>query len=341
MAAGLKPVLVHGQDEVQSDSIYSTYVKRFPDKFNAKLLGSDKLLSLDLISQSNRKDRVNYFPNNQGFLGVGVYMFDIGFEMSVKVPDFLQKDEAQFGSTDFKDFQGNIYGRKWCFDVTYQKYQGFYINNADRVYPDFDKTGVYPFRGDLSVRKIILNGIHIFNHDKYSFRAGYNQSERQLKSAGSVLLLTSFNRTKISADSAILPMEVGQGFGNDIGFENGNFNALSFLPGYGYTFVKKYFYFNINATAGVGLQFQEYQIDEESESDIVLESKVNFRASLGYDHDNFFFGATAIYDNGNMQLQDSKIRSATGNYKVFIGYRFEEFGFLKHSIREVLDRVGL
>ncbi|UII28439.1 DUF4421 domain-containing protein [Fulvivirga maritima] len=331
-------IFAFGQNE---DSVYNYYVKKFPNKFNMKLIGADKILSMDLISQNDRNDRVNYIPNNQGVVGLGVYVFDIGFEMALKVPDFLQRNEDQFGVTEFKDFQGNIYGRKWCFDITYQKYRGFYINNADQVFPDFDSQGIYPLRRDLGIRKVILNGIHIFDSDRYSFRAGYNQSERQLRSAGSVLLITSLNNTKIEADSSLLPIEIGDHFGEDANLVNGEFSAFSLLPGYGYTFVKKYFYFNINAAVGAGLQYQEYYLNEEYKSDFVLESKVNLRASLGYDHENFFFGATAIYDNGSMQLEDARISSATGNYKFFIGYRFNEFGFLKYSIRDTLEKIGL
>ncbi|MBL3657808.1 DUF4421 family protein [Fulvivirga sediminis] len=323
------------------DSVYNYYVQTFPNKFNMKLLGANKILSMDLISNSDRSNRVNYIPNNQGMVGLGVYVFDIGFEMALKVPDFLHKNEGQFGVTEFKDFQGNIYGRKWCFDVTYQKYHGFYINNADKIFPDFDSDGIYPLRRDLGIRKLILNGIHIFNSDRYSFRAGYNQSERQLRSAGSVLLITSLNNTKIESDSSLLPIEIGDRFGEDANLVKGDFSAFSLLPGYGYTFVKKYFYCNVNAAVGAGLQYQEYYLDEDFKSDFVLESKINLRASLGYDHENFFFGATAIYDNGSMRLEDARISSSTGNYKFFIGYRFNEFGLLKHSIRDQLEKIGL
>lgn len=318
------------------DSIRSQYVREFPDRFNLKLLGTDRLLILNLRGTETGNKVINYAPNDRGYIGLGAYIFDVGIELAVKVPEALQRSSTRYGETDFIDFQGNVYGRKWCFDGTFQKYQGFYISNAGNVFPDFSSDQNFPQRADLEVMNIIINGIHIFNHQKFSFRSGFNQADRQIKSAGSPLLIFATAIFGINADSLLIPAHFAANYGEAGDFIEGDFYTFSVLPGYAYNFVYKNLFLNLNATGGAGIQWQSFNTEEREQKRLALEPKLNFRAAIGFDNDRFFAGGSFLMQKTRMSIEGMRINNTAGNYKFFIGYRFKEFGlFKKFSIRDV------
>lgn len=134
----------------------------------------------------------NYYPNNP--LNVGVIfalkntvinaMFDYGVA-SLK--------SKAYGKTRLTDFQVHNYSRKLMVDLFIQQYKGFY-------YSDFKGHGIirYP---DLSVSQIGGEGTYVFNGDKFSNKAAFEQSEQQLQSAGSVILGGGVYLYKVGLDS--------------------------------------------------------------------------------------------------------------------------------------------
>lgn len=318
------------------DSVRSIYVKEFPDYFNGQILATDRLLILNLIGREAEKRRINYAPNDRGYIGLAAYIFDIGIGLSVKVPAAFERDKDRYGSTDFVDLQGNIYGEKWCFDGTFQKYEGFFLNNAVDITPGFESGDNFPQRSDLGVMNIILNGIHIFNHQKFSFRSGFNQADKQIKSAGSPILLLSASRFSINADSVLIPDNVAEDFGNLSSMVGGRFITISVLPGYAYNLVFRDLFVNLNATGGVGLQHQKLDLENDSRAKYAIEPKFNFRAALGYDNERFFAGASFLLQRSTINMDGMRINNIAGNYKFFVGYRFKEFGILKkYSVHDV------
>ena len=319
-----------------NDTVRNQYVREFPDHFNVKILATDRLLTLNMVSRQNEKERINYTPNDRGYIGLGMYIFDLGIEVAVKVPSGFQRSKSKYGETDFIDFQGNVYGRRWCVDATFQKYEGFYVSNAADVYPGFESGDNYPQRSDLGVTNVLLNGIHIFNHEKFSFRSAFIQADRQIKSAGSVLLILSTSFLGIDADSVLITRALSPDFEEAGGFRKGNFFTLAVLPGYAYNFVFGNVFLNLNATGGVGVQYQKFDVGT-SETRYAIEPKFNLRAAVGYDNDRFFAGGSFVVQRTNISIDGMTITNTAGNYKFFVGYRFKEFGILKKlSIKDVL-----
>lgn len=317
------------QDE---DSVRSEYVKEFPDEFNVKLLASNRLLILNLVDKNGGSRKINYAPNDRGYIGIGTYIFDVGLELAFKMPLAFGRSKSRYGDTDFIDFQGSLYGKKWSADATFQKYDGFYVSNAPDIYLDFDVEKNYPQRSDLSVMNISINGIHIFNHEKFSFRSGFIQADKQVKSAGSPIMILSATRYSVSADSLLLPFSP-----SDKNFMDGRFVSLSLLAGYAYDFVLDNFFIKLNANGGAGVQHQKFDMGTGDKERWDLTPKLNFRAALGYDNERFFAGASFMMQRTSINFDGIRINNTTGNYKIFVGYRFGKFGILKkYSIKDIL-----
>lgn len=317
------------QDE---DSVRREYVREFPDEFNVKLFATNRLLILNLLDRGGETRKINYAPNDRGYIGIGTYIFDIGLELAFKMPLAFGRSSSRYGDTDFIDFQGSLYGKKWSADATFQKYEGFYVSNAPDIYPDFDVEKNYPQRSDLSVMNISLNGIHIFNHEKFSFRSGFIQADKQIKSAGSPIMILSATRFSVRADSLLMPFsEDGKNF------EDGRFVSLSVLVGYAYDFVFDNFFIKLNANGGAGGQHQKFDLGNGEKQRWDLAPKLNFRAALGYDNERFFAGTSFIMQKTSIDFEGLRINNTTGNYKIFVGYRFKKFGILKkYSIKDIL-----
>lgn len=111
---------------------------------------------------------------------LGISHSKIPFDISVgySIGNALDRDYLKIKSTDF---QLHWYKQKYVIDVFSQNYKGFYIEDSKL---DFDQANI----PNLSVSTTGIVGQYIFNANKFSYRAAFNQKEKQIKSAGSFLL---------------------------------------------------------------------------------------------------------------------------------------------------------
>lgn len=312
-----------------ADTTRNKYIEEYPEKFYIRPVFTLRNLSLELATRNN-KNKINYRPNGNGYLGVGVYIFDIGAGVSFKLPE-SKKSNDRFGKTDFFDFQSNIYGKKWGADLSLQQYEGFYINNPSEHFPEWQKNDPYPQRADLAVKKLTFNIFYVENHKKFSYRSAYNQADRQRKSGGSFYFGTKFLYQDISADTSLIPYNSRQGFDLD-DLKRVNFYSLALLPGYTHTFTYKYFYLNISFAVGPAYQVSFYNGDNQQLQDRQVTYAVNGRAAIGYNSPRWIGGISFVNHSSNFKTEDLQISGETGNIRVFLGYRFKEIGILKKKL---------
>ncbi|CAN5118228.1 hypothetical protein BH23BAC1_BH23BAC1_14260 [soil metagenome] len=304
---------------------------------NVRGIVSYRNLSLYLGSSESSADRINYSPNNRGFIGVGAFVFDLGFEVSVRTPQRFERDIDDYGETDYIDIQTHIYGKKWNFDLALQRYQGFFISNPGQVDPYWQNQDAFPTRRDLRANHFLANVIYLFNSDDFSFRAAFNQTEKQIRSAGSTLILTSFTSFRLFGDSVLVHPEAIDPFGPNTSLVDGRFNTLSLMPGYSYNFTYKNILINATVSGGLGLQYQNYEMEAVQRRAMQVEPKVNFRAALIYDTENFFVGTTYVNHQSKIYVENLRINNSISNLRLFAGYRFKKFGIFKRfSINDIL-----
>lgn len=325
------------QDINIQDTVQNEYIKSYSDFMNVRAITSFRNLSINL-SERGHPPVANYSPNNRGFIGFGAFLFDLGIEVAFKYPKAFEGNRDIYGSTDFIDIQSNIYGKAINFDLTFQKYEGFYLANVNDFDFIFSQDASIPVRGDMKATNTLLNIIYLFNSDKFSFRSAYNQTEKQLKNAGSFLVLTSFSYFRLQGDSAFIYSESIDPLANGTSLIDGHFNTISLLPGYAYNFVWKNFLLNITASAGAGLQHQVYTLENKDDNSWQVEPKLNLRAALTYDNNWFFAGVHYIMHDSYTSVKSLRIQTEVSNFKIFAGYRFRKFGiFKRYSINQILD----
>lgn len=310
------------------DSLRSEYIQTFPDHFFIWPVLKKRSLSFDMTSLTTKK-KLTYQSNNPYSFGVGVYLFELGLELTFAVP-VDEKDKLIYGESDASDLQLNIIGKKWGGDVYIQKYSGFYIDDKDI---DIPIGTPYDQRGDIDTRNFGAAINYTFNNKKFSFRSAYNFADRQLRSAGSFLLFGSLNSFKVSADSAILGSDHETDFGEAAYVKKVTSTSLSIAPGYTYSLIYKGFFLNGTLAIGPAHNWLFYESEDGStKNDIRFNAYVAARIGLGYNGERFFGGVTFVNQARTAKFENLEVTSSFGTFKILVGYRFREFGILKKRI---------
>lgn len=169
----------------QTTAADTAYIGHYNQKI---LLGGYVATNAVLLTTAGK----NYYPNNPFNVGVIFALKNTVINAMFDYGVVSLKSKA-YGKTRLTDFQIHNYGRKLMVDLFIQQYKGFY--NSDLKGREIVR---YP---DLSVSQIGVEGTYVFNGDRFSNKAAFEQSERQLQSAGSVILGGGVYLYKIGLDS--------------------------------------------------------------------------------------------------------------------------------------------
>ena len=315
------------------DSVRAYYIKHFPDYFFVYPVLKQRSLSFELEKEGDDGRLVTYKPNNSYSFGVGLYLFEVGFELAFAIP-IDEKSKALYGESDARDLQLNALGKRWGLDAFYQQYNGFYTTDSEvDVLPD----APYPQRPDVESTNFGLTGNYVFNSRKFSFRSAYNFAERQVFSKGSFLLVTSLSSFRFAADSAIINDAQRVDFGDGVAFTKLRYTTFSIAPGYTYSIVFQNFFLNGTLCVGPAHHWINYSLEGmDGRYETGINSFVAARISLGYNGDRFFGGISFLSQGSNVNFEDVRFSNNNGSFKILVGYRFREWGFLKKRVWDLI-----
>lgn len=226
LAAGLCAFAGDGE---MADSTYGGYGYRYSVKF----FTTDKFLSV-LSEESSGKEQT--FKSNRPLaLGVGFYTGRMGMSISYGF-DFLRNPAK--GDTKSIDVQYTYFGRKFLADIVAQLYHGFYLDDS------YDGSG-YVIYGDMKVLRTGVSSLYAMNGENLSLKAFFENTERQVRSAGSFLIGGSAGYDMIfPGSSKVLDGNSGRG---------------SFFigpsAGYAYSWVLDAFHINVGISLNVDMRF--------------------------------------------------------------------------------------
>jgi hypothetical protein len=316
----------------------STYIKSYRDKFFVWPVTKQRQLSFRLQDADPGGKSLEFKPNSTSGLGFGVYLFDLGLEFVFPLPVADDRTNV-FGSTRSTDLQLNVLSRRWGGDVVYQRYKGFYLANPD---PPVPSGSPYPQRPDIVSENLGINGVYVFNAKRFSLRSSFTFADRQLKSSGGFLLSGSFNLYEIDGDSAILNPAYSALLGQQSSFTSLDYRTYAVAPGYAHNFIiRKNFFVSLLLALGPAIQDFRYTDDSGVQhKDTRVNSYIDARMAVGYSNDKFFTGITLSSQSRNVVIDDIRFSSITTTGRILFGWRFSEWGFLKHSVWELLPPWG-
>jgi len=266
----------------------------------------DKFTSLS--NQLGDEKEITYRPNAPFGLGLGISYK--GYSLSGAYGFGFMRDKRK-GKTKSTDFQYHYYGRKFVMDLYFQKYKRFYTEPKEEVYE------LYP-----DIKLIQYGGFaqYVFNGNRFSYEAAFDQNKRQLKSVGSFLLGGGVYYNKVESDSTLV-------FNNGTNsMENVQFGVSA---GYAYTWViNKRVYISGSFSAGVNIGADGFdKIGKKEEWKIYPTLMPRF--SAGYNHTDWSLGLSFVNNRVYILFsKESKVAFDTGAIQFTFTKRFDTLSSL-------------
>ncbi len=292
------------QAQVKVDT---SYIKPFENHLSIRIYQSMKFISME---QNIGGETKKFMPNTPMNLGFGVSVNNTIINLSYGYGLNFMKDKDK-GKTKALDFQIHNYGRKFIIDFFVQKYRGFYT--AD----DNDKNiQLYP---DLKIQQYGAFGQYVFNNKKFSYKAAFNQNEKQLKSAGSFLLGGGVYFTKIDSDSSFVHKDKNS-------LRNFQFGVSG---GYAYTWAinEKWF---ASGSATMGVNFGTEKINDFGKKKIEVYPTFFPRVAIGYNKEKWSLGLSYVNNLIFSSFSDnntSNIGLSSGNFQIAYIWRLDSNPF--------------
>ena len=302
----------------------SNYIESYFNDFIVNLYSVQKTHSLDLSDLSNPY-RLQYLPNGHFNVGVGVNFRSFGLSLATKIP-FLQTNESRYGETNRLGLQSYIYTNKFSVDLLSSFSKGYYLRNSIQHLNSFTKVREYQ-RPDIASTNLGLSVNYIFNHQKFSYKAAFSDTERQKRNAGSFIAGGSILSYRTKADSAFVPRGIDEKFF----LKSREVNKSAVLAfnvngGYAYSLVfLRNGIVTMSYSVGTGIQDNKYDKTTQAEVD---NWRFSFnhtgRLGIGYRVKRYYARASFIRSTQFTSLRHNDLRIANGTdfIQLSLGKRF-------------------
>lgn len=285
------------------------------------------------IKNKLSQQTLEYSINTNLNMGIGFSFKSIGFEIIYNPPG-INKDDKEFGNSTQFGVSSSANGRRVIYDVYYRYNQGFHSVQKYKV-PN-DTIYDYYRRSDIQNYSAGANICYVFNNKKFSIAAPYNLTQKQNKSAGSLLLGTYAFYYGIHADSIIYPDTMYRNFNPEVQFDNATSLTFGISCGYTYTLIfGKHWFFNLYLLPGISLQqfYSTNYFSNVTYSRNMASFSFQSRASLGFNKPRYFIGISWI--GNNFAISDdpsSTVNFKYGTFRFYYGHRFDLRKILKKKM---------
>lgn len=267
----------------------SNFVKKYDNVLSLKGFNYS-----DGFTFSNQATGLKYIPDNHSGIGLGVWFkylpFDVFFRQEINITP-----HKKYHNIRTTDMQLKGYCKFFVGDIYIQKYRGFYEKIGDG-YIDDDELEKLPYKPDLSVFQFDMIGKYIFNHEQFSYKAGFTANERQLISAGSVTAGAALYFIKIRSDSLLISRQKCDLRSCNIGVN----------VGYAYNFVfgKRSTLF---ASGMLGLNASASVLKHGQPNGINFSPTLHIKSAYWLNYTKWSYGITATYNIIHHTINDDFI----------------------------------
>jgi hypothetical protein len=268
------------------------------------MFSARSIFYFNIIELYDAATNADYVPNSPSGIGVGFsykhFLFDINYGHNLGT-----KSDERYGKTQSFDFQVHNYRPKFVGDMYIQRYKGFYIDDDNLAVADASCP-------DLSIFQMGIVGQYIFNGNRFSYKAAFNQNEKQLKSAGSFLLGGGFYYFNVKSDSSV------------VFNQQKDLNSYQFGVNAGYTYnwvIKKNWLINGSFTMGANVGNQS--LKPFFNKQMYVNPTFLPRFSAGYNREAYYLGMSYVGSIVSLMFSNnSELNVSTGRIEVICLYRF-------------------
>lgn len=301
----------------------SLYVKNFEDFFTIKAGLTYRALNFTLSPRVNGITRffqpIWYRPSVRSSMSINVAFKDLSIGWSFGLAQNKLFSGRQTESK-YQDFEIQSLGKKLSYDLHYQNYQGYFIENIDNRLAG----NVQQQRDDIKLKNIVANISYFFNGEQFSSNAAFSHKQKQLKNAGSFVLTGSLGYFQARADSSFIPENTSVDFAPQAYIDNVDFYSLSVAPGYAYTFLLGNQGWQISASVSgtIGLQYSKNE-GNSNEASFNRSLKGIARGFIGYHGHLWVFGISGFADIQGLNTKYVQYRTNNLNATLFCIYKIK------------------
>jgi hypothetical protein len=321
-------------DSIAAEKIDTNYIQDFDENLNIKLVDEvddNKFSVKDNVTQKTYGYDINTAVN----LGFGVDYRGIGFEL-LFTPTSVNNDDYLYGKTNQFSLSTSANTRRFIYSAYIRFNQGFHSTTGSKIPGDTTGAVAYYYRPDITNYDVGAEFTYIVKNKKFSSSAPYDFTQRQIKSAGSLLVGGFFSFYGINADSVVIPDSLKENFKPAVQFRK----ASTFTMGAtcGYTFTKvfhKYWFINIYLLPGLAIQ--EYTsinaYGQQTKPSVTLGLTFQSRLAFGVNKKKNYLGI-AFTGNDYTISNDTKssLNYHYGSIRLCYGHRFDAPKILKRQV---------
>lgn len=324
----LSPFSVCGQSAPnRSADVFDTlYVRDYSDRPTARLYLSHKYNSMVVRSEDAFTD-LRFRPNGNYNIGIGASYRRLTLNIGFPMP-FVNNDNDAKGRTRFLDAQATLHSQKQASNLFLQVFKGYHITSHASSRVGWGQTTDFPYRADLQQYNIGISSLRIVNHERFSYRATFNQDAWQQRSQGTWLFGGYATCYVLKADSALVPLRLLNGFDPSAAIMKGVFLDLGPMAGYAQTFVyRRHWFLTVSGAGGPGLSSQRTTLTApegaSTRTEVGAGWHVQWRAGAGYNSRFNYIGI--LYNQEHIgYLLNAQDRFAwdVGNIRIMFVERF-------------------
>jgi hypothetical protein len=329
------PVILFSQTDTAKVSdkwkLDSNYVISYPEKLVLGIFESfrmyDLMFTQKMVSDTGGVSSMNYIARGNSSHGIDFAYDKIAFSLGTSI-EATETDIFRKGITKTRNVGFSINSKKYRLEGAYRKYTGFYENNTGKRDTNFNDSTPYFQMPNMYSRAFRLKGFYFFNKKRrYSYGAAFNNTARQLKTAGTFLFVSNLYKFSLRSDSTWI--QANNAFYYP-GWEKLNSfitHGLSFNFGYTFNLVvfKRFF---AHATGTLGLELQKYNYGSENGS---LQKdgwlfgfgSADLRGSIGYNGEKIYAIFSYVGDFNGYDLKELRFDTRLNYFSFNFGYRFK------------------
>ena len=304
----------------------TTYYKQYPHKLVLTLYQSLIREHNIQFSQDNSSDSLgistlNYASQAKSFTGLA-FDYDL-FGLSIGV-NTLPTESTKKGNSHNTNIGFTFGSNKLSFEASYRNYKGFYEKNTANYTPNFTEQTPYFQKASMQFIGLKFKVFYYSNNKKFSYKAAYASTHRQLKSAWSPIYSAGLYYNNLGTDSTFFPYQIRIYYERAKNVTNVGVTGLSTGAGLSgnLVFGKKFF---INATGLLALesQWRNYEfLNGENVSRGYFALGGDFRASIGYNSEKFMCFISSMYDFSKWNNANLNINNQFLSGQINFAYRF-------------------
>lgn len=291
------------------------YVESYYDDLIVRVYSADKG-NHALITDGSNDLNMLYRSNDHFKLGIGANYKWFGLKIGTDLP-IESSNIDRYGKSSSYGLQSYLISRPFIVDITALKTIGYYLTLLGRNAQEIAENGQFnEIRSDVETENLSANVIYVVNHKRFSYKAAFNQTDLQLRNAGSLLLGGRVGYYNIGGELDLIAEELGSDYFEDYAglYDFRTFSALGSV-GYAYSVVPfRRAIITASVSGQIGYQKNTLHFDNR---DTEYRSKPGLGASVrlagGYHFKRFYLGATFVQSHFNSDIHFSDPQISNGN----------------------------